>query len=222
MDIREQVLTKQKEFSNFIQSVDVDALRATYSRVELTEFVKSLQKIPVPSLSFDVSKVIEEMKKEEFPQLTGVHNYPVISEFNLLTQLEKELLDKHLAMIGVGNRVYNLSRVVLDFSKEKSLKTWLLENEIVEAMYMVTCPSCHTGDISREMNEEKKDALLANFRAYKDGSKTGSEEVEKLVNQFEFMCYDCEELVDISRLYQLDFKQNFNLLAERDKSLDNA
>jgi hypothetical protein len=222
MDIREQILAKQKEFKGFIESVDLQALRATYSREELKAFEQSLREITVPSLSFEISKLTDKMKKEEFPQLLSVHRYPLINEINFLTQSEKEALDKHLMLIRMGNPVYNLYRVVRDLKKQKMLEAWLLEKQIVEPKYMASCGSCSTGYISSQMGKEEKDALLADFIAYKDGSKASDEDVENLSSRLEMMCYDCEECVELGSLNKLQFKENLYLIADRDKSLDNV
>lgn len=222
MDIKEQILAKQKEFKSFIESVDLQALRATFSREELKSFEQSLREIKVPSLSFEISKLIDNMKKEEFPQLLSVHRYPLINKINFLTQSEKEALDKHLMLIRMGNPVYNLYRVVRDSKKQELLKAWLLENQIVEPRYMATCFDCGSGYVTQEMNEEKKDALLADFNAYKDGSKASDEDGESLLSRFEMMCYECEESFELDNLRRLNFKENLYLIADRDKSLDNV
>jgi hypothetical protein len=222
MDIREHILAKQKEFKGFIESVDLQALRATYSREELKAFEQSLHEMTVPSLSFEISKLTDQMKKQEFPQLLSVHRYPLINEINFLTQSEKEALDKHLMLIRSGNPVYNLYRVVRDFNKQKMLEAWLLEKQIVEPRYMATCFDCGTGYITQEMNKEKKDALLADFNAYKDGSKASDEDGESLLSSFEMLCYECEEGFELDNLRKLNFKENLYLIADRDKSLDNV
>ncbi|WP_342761958.1 hypothetical protein [Bacillus sp. BR3(2024)] len=220
MDIREQILTKYKEFNEFLVSVSIDDLRKQFNRQELNTFKDQLYDAKLRSLAYEISKMTDEMKIEEFPQLLGVHHFPIINEIDFLTEEQKINLDKELVRYRVGNYVSGLWEVTRDEKVRGQLLTWLLNNGVLETKHAVLCPYCHNGNITQIMTTKEKDNLDAMFIQYK---KEYAEDLEeKLQNILEFGCMECDSFTEVDDLKELNYTEYHQMKKERDNSLDNA
>jgi len=213
------IIEKHKEFNSFLESINLDSLRMEYSREQLKAFSKELHQLNTRSLSFEVGKIIEEMKKVEFPQLLGVHHYPIINELSILNESEKIALDKHLSKLRVGNYVHRLWSVVKNEDKVEKVEAFLLDKSVVEKVYAVLCPSCSDAKLTKLMNEQEKENLTTTLT-----QKPTWERFEELESIFSYGCDECSYEVDFDKLCveNVAFKTYIKLIMERDKTLDHV
>ena len=217
MNDLEKIKEKFIEFSTYLESIDLNDLRKKHTRAELKKLSEDLYSINIRSLAYEIKKIVDEMKKEEFPELLGVHHFPVLKEIDFLTEEKKIELDEHLARFRAGNYLYGLRNVIRDSDKVKMVEQFLLEKGIVEDRYYVLCPVCGTGHISDELNKEEKAKLEEVIR-----DLNHNEREEKLEKYLQYICMDCETEADIKNLTSLYFKTVYKMMQERDKSLDHV
>lgn len=220
MDVRVQVLTKYNELNEFLNSISLDDLRKQFNRHELNEFKSNLYNTKLRSLAYEISKMTDEMKFEEFPQLLGVHHFPILNEIDFLTEEQKINLDKELVRYRVGNYVSGLWKITRDESKRKQLLKWLLDNGILETKHAVLCPYCHNGNVTDTMTTQEKDKLDSMFSNYK---KAYDEDLEEnLQDILEHACMECDSFTEVDDLKELKYTEYHQMKKERDNSLDNA
>lgn len=218
MDIRDQVISKYMEFSQYLESIDVNAWKGQFSRKELQEFESSIRKIKIRSLPYDISKLTDEMKKEEYPQLLGVHHFPLINKIEFLSEEQKIKLDEHLVKHQVGNYVNDLWGIVKDQKLQDLLFEWLLDKGVLEKKYAVMCPGCHDGIVSKLVDEEEKNHTQKLFDQYKEDGNWDLH--EQIVT--EFICMGCDQEFELDEISKLSWKLFHEMKMKRDNSLDNV
>lgn len=220
MDIREQILAKYKEFNEFLMGVSIENLRKQFNRHELNTFKGQLYDAKLRSLAYEISKTTDEMKKEEFPQLLGVHHFPIINEIDFLTGEQKIELDKELVRYRVGDYIGSFWRLVRDESRRKQLIEWLLSKGILETKHVVICPHCCDGHASNIMTTEEKNNLDSMFMKYKEAYDEELE--EKLLGILEYVCMECDYHSEVDDYKELTYKDFYQMKTKRDSSLDKA
>ncbi|WP_121616595.1 hypothetical protein [Virgibacillus halodenitrificans] len=215
MDIREEILNKYKKFNDYLENIDLNSLRNNFSRQELNDFKNKLYDIKIRSLPYEISNMTKEMKEEEYPELLGIHHYPILKEIDFLTEKEKMDLDNFLVKF-IPNRdfVQTFWKVVKSPKKTELLKKYLIEKGVVEERYVVKCPNCHQGHLSKMMSNEKKEelkTLLHNKATY-----------YKLEPYLNFICDDCFDELDPYEIDEFSMQTYLILVMERDKSLDHV
>lgn len=220
MRILENIVEKQRELTELLNSVEMDELRQNYSRKELVEFQKSLRGIKSSNLSVNLLMVIEEKKREEFPQLNSVHHFPVLNGIDFLTLSEKEKLDEYLVRLPRHSLIFSLYEVVRHAQKLNLLDNWLRENGVMEAVYMARCPHCMHDFISGMLTEEEMRELVKDFNTFKNAPDAGQGEQETVEAHLRTDCSLCGELVDVPDMDGLEFDRNLRMVMERDRSLD--
>ncbi|PFK01355.1 hypothetical protein COI97_15940 [Bacillus cereus] len=223
MDIRKQVLPKYKEFNEFLNSISLDDLKKEFNRHELKELESKLRGIELRSLPYEISKLTDQMKLEEFPQLLGVHRFPVLKKIDFMTEEKKVELDKKLVSFRVGNYLPYLGRYT---DQKDKLEQFLLENEVIEKKYVVTCPCCSADEwLSSPQSLEQKNKLETLLTKNEEDYCDAEEEFESTVD---CICGDCGfspdyyEMRDYARKGRVQFKELLKMKMERDKSLDNV
>ncbi|WP_049946664.1 hypothetical protein [Bacillus cereus] len=220
MDIREQILAKYKEFNEFLMNISIDDLRKQFNRRELNTFKGKLYDTKLRSLAYEISKMTDEMKIEEFPQLLGVHHFPIINEIDFLNEEQKIELDKELVRYRVGNYVSGLWKVTRDEKVRKQLLEWLINKEILETKHAVLCPYCHNGNVTDVMTTQEKVNLNSMFSNYKEAYDEDLE--EKLQDILENVCMECDAFAEVDDLKELNYTEYHQMKMKRDDSLDNA
>lgn len=217
MDIREDIIAKYREFNEYLMSIDVERLKNEFSRQELNEFKSKLYNTKIRSLAYEISEVTKQMKEEEYPQLLGVHRFPLINEITFLSDKQKIELDKYLVHHNVGDFVYSLWKVVRDEKVRKQLEQWLEEKEVIEKNYAALCPECHDETISKFMNLTDKTTLQTMFTQFKESYT--DESYDYLSKNLENGCVECG-FTEFEDFKDLRFKEAYRMKIERDKSLD--
>lgn len=221
MDIREQILMKYKEFSTFLNNVDLESLKKDFTRQELNMLREEINNIPIRSLSYEISQKISEMKKEEFPQLLGVYRFPILNKMDILTETEKIELDKFLSNYRQGSFLGSLWKVIEDDEKEKQVEQWLIDHHVVEECYYLLCPDCEEAYVSVEMSKKMKEEFEYHVNEYKKTKLYGHFEEADLFIQYS--CDECEfdtHLKDYLELEEIPYKKLLRLNMKRDTSLD--
>lgn len=223
MDIREQVLTKYNELNEFLSSISLDDLRKQFNRHELNEFKSNLYDAKLRSLAYEIGKLTEEMKVEEFPQLLGVHRFPILKNIDFMTEEKKIELDKELVRFRVGNYLPYLGRYT---KKVDKLEQFLLENGVIEKKYVVTCPCCGADEwLSSSLKLEKKNRVDTLLNMSEGNFCDAEEEFESIVD---CICEECGfspeyyEMREYARKEQIKYKELLKMKMQRDKSLDDA
>ncbi|PGM92284.1 hypothetical protein [Bacillus cereus] len=223
MDIREQVLTKYKEFNEFLDSISLDDLRKQFNRHELNEFVSVLYKFKLRSLAYDINQMTKQLKLEEFPQLLGVHRFPILREIDFMTEEKKIEFDKELVRFRVGNYLPYLGRYTDEIDK---LEQFLLENGVIEKKYVVTCPCCGADEwLSSPLTLEQRNKLDTLLAKSEEDYCDAEEEFESIVD---CICEECGfspeyyEMRKYAREERVNYKELLKMKMERDKSLDNV
>ncbi|WP_088362626.1 hypothetical protein [Bacillus cereus] len=213
-DKLEVIKEKYKEFAAFLDRITIEEIEKEYSRSELKEFTDDLSKIKVRSLSYEISKLIQKKKEEEYPELLGIHHYPVLKEIDFLTEKKKLELDGFLARFRVGNYLTGLSRIM--FSNDlKRFEEFLIEKKVVEEKFYAFCPLCNSGWISMLLSKEEKELVEALLEDKK------SENKYELLGEFlQYYCSECDNEQDIERITVVNFGRKLKVIQERDKTLD--
>jgi hypothetical protein len=212
MSIHKEILKKYEEFATFLESIHIKDLKTQHTRQELMEFKTKLDKINIPSFSYELSKLIDEMKKEEFPQLKGVHHYPELAEIDFMSEENKIKLDKFLVMVRKGESVHNLFRFARDTEK---LTNFLVEKGIAEKRYSLVCP--------HHYNERMKtDLSLEELNQIKEAIQKQDMEFLEPFYENLYFCDSCDDSVEYSEWRDNLVKEYICKVKDRDTSLDNA
>lgn len=216
--MKREIISKYREFSGYLNSIDLSQLCSMYSRKELQELKDILHKIDIRSLPYELHTKIDEMKYQEFPQLLGVYRFPVINEIDFLSYQEKIDLDKHLGRLQVNDPVLGLWRVIRIQELQTKVLEWLVNRGVLNGVYGVLCPNCLGDMVSRRLAADEKLELEKKFMEYK---KSGNDkDYYKLQKVIGLNCGECEEELNFLQVEKLEFKTEYRLKVERDKSLD--
>jgi len=213
------ILQRFEEFKEYLNGIDLESIKQKHTRAELKEFSKQLYNVKVRSLAYEVNQTAEEMKKEEFPQLLGVHRYPIINEMEFLTENQKIELDKFLVMIRKGGYVSGLWKISNKAEVIKKIEQYLIEKGVVEEQFVVNCPNCSGERMSSMMNTEEKAKLEALLS--KEPSWERYEELEGLLH---YVCNECDTELNLEKIkvQNIKYKTFLKLVMERDTTLDHA
>lgn len=219
MSIKEEILKKYNELNEFLQGIDIETLQKEYTRSELKELQSAIYGVKLRSLAYEISEVVDKMKKEEYPELLGVHHYPGLKEIDFLSEKQKIELDKYLVKFRKGNYVSNLWRIGNDSKLAKKIEQFLIDKGIVEKVFYVNCSRCSDNYLSKQLTETEK---LELDELFKDPSKI-EERQDKLEDGtlYEY-CDECSYEINFERPSLLQYAELLKLVKERDKSLDNV
>lgn len=219
MDIREEIISKVQELNSYLEGISLDELKKKYTRVELNEFVDKLRNEETRYLAYEISQLTAEMKKEEFPDLLGVHYFPVIKEMEFLTQDEKIKLDKYLARLRKGYRADNWHLVTNDNNKHIPIKDFLLEKEIVSKKFLVLCPHCNDTHISEYLTKEQMEEFKTNLKNYhNDKNDESLIAVSKIIDGN--YCDECDEDYSVEDIKSYRFEEYTLMNGKPDLTLE--
>lgn len=221
-NILEKILQKKQEYADFLNSVDREEFRQ-FSRAELKEFDTAMYNIKTPM--FRIPAMIQEKKEQEYPELLGVHRFPILKEIDFLSEEVKLALDKELAKFREGNYLTTsaLYRIV-GYRQEKLVKQtldFLLDKGYIARHYHVLCPSCVDYSITRIMDQQTKDKLDAIINK----EKITDEEELLLERTLGYMCEECHADFDplsMKKNKSITYKTLYKVMMSRDRSLDNV
>ncbi|HHT7153125.1 hypothetical protein P4I89_08345 [Bacillus cereus] len=219
----EEIISKYNEFGEFLKTVDISELKQQYTRKELIALSESIRTSDLRSLWHEIYKLTEQLKLEEFPELLGVHRFPILKEIDFMTEEEKIELDKKLVGFNVGHYLPYLGRYT---NEHKKLEQFLLENNVVEKQYVVTCPCCGGNEwLSNTLDTKTKEAFdeLLTKEIVDD-----CDDVEAFTTIVDRICDECDFYPELEsmRVYkaqnQLRYKELLQMNMKRNTSLDNV
>ncbi len=230
-----EIVDKCNEFVTYLNNVDVKALEK-FSREELMEFEKELRSATkYRYLTGDVNAIILEKKKQEFPELLGVHHFPCIKKIDFLSEEDKIKLDKYLSQFRCGAYIHMESIGWTDLSKrwgkETSRKVLeFLHAEGVTKRYRQLYLCCNNSILQEEVLEK-----LLRFYDLRHRNKSLNEseyaeycELEEFYEENSHkMCEDCDEEVEltekrINEILSSDNNHLYKIIIPRDTKLDNV
>ncbi|MGE7305777.1 hypothetical protein ACQKJG_18310 [Priestia megaterium] len=221
-NILEQILQKKQEYADFLNSVDREEFRQ-FSRKELKEFDTAMYNIKTPMLR--IPAMIQEKKEQEYPELLGVHRFPILKEIDFLSEETKVNLDSVLAKFREGNFITTTALYrVIGYAQtalvEKTL-AFLLDKGYIAKNYHVLCPCCVDYPITRLMDQSQKD----NLDAIIDKKKITDEEELLLERTLGYMCEDCHGDFDplaMKKKKNITYRTLYKVMMNRDTSLDHV
>lgn len=221
-----KVVEKYREFSNFLNEVDLSDINKKYSRKELQDTVKNIRNIDIRSMTLEISRIEEKMKLEEHPELLEVHNFPILKKIDFLSEEKKIELDRYLVRLRVGNYVAKSGLYTIARKPEVNhqLIEWLKDNGVIAEQWLVNCINCSDTLGKVETNSEK--AVLDNsLKAYRETyDYQHYERIMDVLNNQD-LCMECDILLDdMLENYSGDFMYEpiYKMQMERDRSLDNV
>ncbi|PGV23046.1 hypothetical protein [Bacillus cereus] len=219
----EAIISKYNEFGEFLKTVDISELKQQYTRKELITLSESIRTSDLRSLWHEIYKLTEQLKLEEFPELLGVHNFPVLKKIGFMTENQKIELDKKLVSFRTGEYLPYLGRYT---DEHKKLEEFLLENEMIEKEYVVTCPCCGRSEwLSNTLDTKTKETLDELLTRENVDDCDDVETFNRIVDR---ICEECDFYPELEsmRVYkaqnQLRYKELFKMKMKRDTSLDNV
>jgi|SRR5699024_7001655 len=217
----DRLLEKYKEFASYLDEVDLSNVGEEYSREEINGYIKELHSIKVRSVTSELRKVSKRMKEAEYPELLGIHHYPVLKEIDFLTEEQKLALDDFMRRFRVGNYLYKASLYRIALDKTEMLMEWLIDKGVLEKEYLLACINCQEDNLGKVTEDEKK-LFEQNYEQYRATREYKYyEAMEEAVQSY---CSDCdymlEDMVDLN--YALYFEPLFKVIKGRDTSLDNV
>lgn len=112
----------------------------------------------------EISEIIDRKKKEEYPELLGVHHYPKIKKIDFLSEEDKISLDNYIVSIGCSRYLYKGSNAWYTLTKkwnediQEKVLQFLVDEGIIKRMYKMEV--CHDSII---LSEEEINNYLKYF-----------------------------------------------------------
>ena len=71
-----EILEAYTQFQAYLDTIQLDELKKQYTRKELDELKDNLREIKKRELPYELGLLTDEMRKEEHPEILGVHYFP--------------------------------------------------------------------------------------------------------------------------------------------------
>lgn len=238
-----EIVDKYKEFKDYLGGINIEIFEK-FSREELKEFSKALYDNESKRyLQGELSDIIDKKKKEEYPELLGVHHYPKLKEIDFLSEEDKIKLDNLFISFGLNSFFGTMNFKWKNFIKnigtkdgdiENKILAFLCKNNMIEVFYNIdNC--CDMKLISKKQLEN----IIEYLSLIEKTENTTDEliKIDKLKDSFPYdlsfdydgiqRCPDCEERIETSLEDYKDIlnwelnKCYFRLIVDRDTSYDN-
>jgi len=186
------IINKYTEFDTYLKQININEFKQ-FTRDELTEFKNELPSyFSFRYLTSKINQIIENKKKQEYPELLGVHHYPEIKELDYISEENKIKLDNFLVEWGWNSYLHEytpkLTGIFKNWSNEivnlSNILEFLASKQILERYYkMYICCDYIIVD------EEKINKYLRYFELYKNNDELSEkewEEFDKLQNKLNY------------------------------------
>ena len=227
-----EVLSQLNQFQGYLNDIEISDFK-NLSRERLKEFRKNLPQC-ASDLSYEISKLIDKKKYEDYPQLLGVHNFHEIKDMSFLDEDKKIKLDKYIGYMRGGSYIHihsgafcKLRSEIGDELIEKALGK-LVEFKIIEPYFSIgycgnDSECCENDNILSD--SKLKDFLRVVEKFEKDKIEPEEYELEVYSDgKHIFRCLYCSEEIELSKeKIKESLKSNprhYKLIKERDSSLD--
>lgn len=220
MNILEEIISKQKEYEAYMNSIDITKLEE-FNREELSEFAKALRSSKQRYMALEVDKIIEQKKNEEYPELLGVHHYPELKEIDFLSQEQLIELDNQLASNRGKNTSFSLKSDI-HWDLHEKVYDFLVDKGILMKEIHLECGCGNREWLSKSFDEKLKEQWIEDLKKSNDEC-----EPVGLLTEYEFFgyCEECEEYYELGDLSEqffenLHFHHFYVKIKERDKRWD--
>ena len=224
------IINKYNEFDTYLKEINIEEFKQ-FTREEISEFTKILPSyFSFRYLVSEINDIVDNKKKQEYPELLGVHHYPEIKELDYISEDDKIKLDNFLVEWGFHSYLHKYTHKFREISKNWTDKIvdeileLLTSKQILEKYYkLYIC--CDYIIIDKEkINKYLRYFELSEKKRLSD--KEG-EELDKLNCRLEFLtlfCSECDEQIEITEEIIMDTINNpdclYKIIKERDKSYD--
>ena len=159
---------KRRDFEDFTQDIsnkanDIDldeVIKLPYKEIKDLNLLLNTKVCLNTNFRLQLKELEESKKLEEYPELLDAHYFPELRQLEFLKQDERKLLDYNL------KRYYKYYKIRsfyifedLNLNKEIRIKiiNFLLENKIIERLYMFEC-GCYSDECSPKLvTQEERD-----------------------------------------------------------------
>jgi len=225
------IINKHKEFDTYLKEININEFKQ-FTREELSEFTKILPSyFSFRYLTSEINDIIDNKKKQEYPELLGVHHYPDIKELDFISEEDKIKLDNFLVEWGFHSYLHKYTHKLRGISKNWSDKIidemldFLVSKQILKKYYkLYIC--CDYLIISTD----KINKYLKYFTLSKEIEKFIDEQWEeynRLQSELNYLigyCPECDNEIEITEKIIMDTISKpdylYKIVKERDKSYD--
>lgn len=143
-----EVKALYKELCQLNDQLDLDEVKQTMSYEEAKQLFELVKYATNDSTKVNALKALVQAKKEEkYPEILGVHYYPVIKNFHQLSHEEQLKLDRKLKELYSPTPYKRFT-----MSLPEEVVQSLLDLNILTRQYLIRCDChCHSQILSEEM-----------------------------------------------------------------------
>lgn len=218
----EKIVGKYKEFSEYLDGIDLSKVEDNYTREEIKNIIQEIQDVKLRYITLELGKIEEKMKEEEYPEILGVHHFPIIKEITFLTDKQKLELDKYLVRFRVATYLSKTGLYRIVYEKADQLLEWLEDKGVVEVGYLLSCFKCREDNIGK-LTKEEKDLFEEYFNKYQETK--GYDYYEKMEELTRGYCTECDSSLDEMLDYGIGkpyYEPIYKIIMERDTTYDNV
>lgn len=216
-DKKQELEEFKKQVIQFNDRIDINEL-STFKHSEVKELYSKIRFLCSSNTSEKIKSIIQTKKLEEYPEILGVHYYPIINSIEFLDEESKikldTLLKKACSIVSYREQLKDLDDKIIEF---------LMNNKIIEKQYIFRC-NCGGFDCDDKIvSEEKFNKLKLYWEKELKDETTHEEDREMNYGCFETGCWN-DGSIEICSLE--DFEDNLNevryiVKVKPDLTLDN-
>lgn len=201
--------------------LDLEEVKTTLNYLEIKDLYNlMLYCFNNKEIESSLHKIMEEKKIKEYPEILGVHYYPIIKDIDSISDEKKIDLDK---MIKDAFSKYNV-RVKLSKQIEPKILDFLIENKVLSKEYVFHC-TCDGEDCYDEfVSQERFNKLKEYWSKESEGIETSHKEDREMdYGYIEIGCWNDGSL-EIGCLDDFNThlrKVRYKVIQKPDMTLDN-
>lgn len=199
-DKKEKLKKELKEVQELIEKVndeiDLEEV-SSLSYAEIKELFNDIKFYLSDEIRNKISKIMEETKIKENPQLEGVHYFPILKEIKCIPEHLKKKIDNDLRKVSVrGKNNQLLLRLLEEYKKEfdfyEELKDELINKNVIEPLYIFTCKECDD-EYDDDVVESKTFEKMKNYwKKCSNNIETTEEEDEECNYGYIEVAFECD------------------------------
>lgn len=208
-----------KEVRTINSNIDLTDVKNNLNYEQTKELYKMIRYRSNDEKNKELKEIMEIKKSLEYPEITGIHYYPIIKTIDFITEKEKIELD---ILIKDANKNRKVLRKIRDL--DERVLNFLIDKDIIEKVYIFHCEcesdECYDTEITQEQFDTFKDYWE---RLKIEGGTTKEEDKYMNYGCFETGCWN-DGNVEVSSLEE--FNQHlrytdFRIKTKPDLTLDN-
>ena len=224
------IINKHKEFDTYLKEININEFKQ-FTREELSEFTKILPSyFSFRYLTSEINDIIDNKKKQEYPELLGVHHYPEIKKLNCISEEDKIKLDNFLVGWRFGSYLHKYTHKLREISKNWSeeiineILEFLVSKEILKKYYKFYICCDYIIIDEEKINKYLRSFELSKIKELSDGEWEEYNKLQQELNYVYDFCPECDNEIEITEKMIMDTINNpdylYKIIKERDKSYD--